>query len=87
MDTDTIIIVDDEGNEKEYTILFTFSSDEFGKDYVLYYDDELEEPVVDAKSYTEDGKLMEVDTLEEWDMIEEVYNTFMLEDEEEETEE
>ncbi len=41
MDTETekMIIVDEDGNEKEYTILFTFYSDEFGKDYVLFYDE------------------------------------------------
>ena len=36
-ETNTITVVDEQGNEQLCEILFTFESDEFGKSYVLYY--------------------------------------------------
>lgn len=85
-----ITIVDEEGNELLYEILFTFDSDDFNKSYVLVYpagsgeDDDIE---LEAYSYEEGddgttGALHPIETDEEWDMVEEVLNTF-LEDEEE----
>ena len=80
-EAETILISDDEGNEVEYTILFTFENDETGKQYVLYYDESEEEPQVMYKAYDDEGNLYPVTTVEEMDMIEEVFNTFMLEEE------
>ncbi|MCI7240278.1 DUF1292 domain-containing protein [Aerococcus suis] len=86
-----ITIVDEEGNETLYDILFTFDSEDFDKSYVLVYPaGELseEEPVeIEAFSYIEadngyEGELKPIETQEEWDMIEEVLNTFVSEDEE-----
>ena len=79
----SIVITDDEGNDKEYTILFTFESDEFERKYVLYYDEEQDEPEVIYNIYDDEGHLYPVETPEEMDMIEEVFNTFMLDDENE----
>lgn len=80
LDSETIIVTDEEGNDKEYEILFTFESDE-GKTYVLYFDPEEDEPYVHTSIYDNTGGLFPVESVEEWDMIEEVYNTFMAEDE------
>lgn len=80
LDNDTIIVTDEEGNEQEVEILFTFESDE-GKKYVLYFDPKEEEPYVNASIYDDEGGLFPVESVEEWDMIEEVFNTFMAEDE------
>ncbi|WP_243290648.1 DUF1292 domain-containing protein [Bacillus sp. FJAT-47783] len=87
-----ITIIDDEGNEQLCEVLFTFENEEFGKSYVLYYpvgaeEDENEEIEIHASSFTpngegEEGELKPIETDEEWDMIEEMLNTF-LEDEEE----
>ncbi len=83
MDVEKIQVIDDDGNELEFEVLFTFEDDENGKKYVLYYDANEEEPQVFSSIYDEDGHLYPVDTPEEWDMIEEVFNSFIAQDEEE----
>lgn len=83
MEEDTLLIIDEEGNEKEYTILFTFESDDTGRSYVLYYDASLDAPDVYSNIYDEEGNLYSIESPEEWDMIEEVFEAFMAEDEEE----
>ena len=81
MDVEKIQVIDDDGNELEFDVLFTFDSEETGKKYVLYYDGELEEPQVYSSIYDDDGHLYPVDTPEEWDMIEEVFNIFLSDEE------
>ncbi|MBS4750129.1 DUF1292 domain-containing protein [Carnobacteriaceae bacterium zg-ZUI78] len=89
-DEEFITIVDEDGNEELYQILFTFDSDDFGKSYVLLYpagtseDDEVE---IQAYAFKENeeggaGDLLPIETDEEWDMVEEVLNTFLAEEEE-----
>lgn len=91
-DQEYITLVDEEGNEELYQILLTFESDEFEKSYVLLYpasaSDE-EEIELLAFSYEDpdqglEGKLGDIETEEEWDMIEEVLGAFIEEEEEEE---
>lgn len=87
---DFITIVDEEGNESLYEILFTFESTDYGKNYVLLYPagaSEDEDVELFAYSYVEEedgtsGDLEPIETEEEWDMIEEVLNTFMDDEEE-----
>jgi uncharacterized protein YrzB (UPF0473 family) len=89
-----ITVVDEDGNEQLCEVLFTFDSEEFGKSYVLYYpvgtDEEDEEDIeIHASAFVptednEDGELMPIETDEEWDMIEEMLNTFLDEQEDEE---
>ncbi|OIK17029.1 hypothetical protein BIV60_01765 [Bacillus sp. MUM 116] len=88
-----ITVVDDNGNEQLCEVLFTFDSEEFGKSYVLYYpvgeEDEEEDIEIHASAFSptedgEDGELMPIETDEEWDMIEEMLNTFLEEQDEEE---
>lgn len=81
MDVEKIQVIDDEGNELEFDVLFTFDSEETGKQYVLYYDSEAEEPQVYSSIYTDEGELFPVETPEEWEMIEEVFNSFVAEEE------
>lgn len=85
-----ITVVDEEGNEQLCEVLFT-DSEEFGKSYVLYYpigaDEDEEEVEIHASAFVPsedntDGELMPIETDEEWDLIEEMLNTF-LENEEE----
>ena len=86
-----ITVVDENGNEQLCEILFTFDSDKFNKSYVLYYpmsDNEDEEIEIHASSFVpsennEDGELAPIETDEEWDMIEEMLNTFLDEEGEE----
>jgi uncharacterized protein YrzB (UPF0473 family) len=88
-----ITIVDEDGNEQLCEVLFTFDSEEFGKSYVLYYpvgadEDDQDDIEIHASAYvpgeSEEGDLMPVETDEEWDMIEEMLNTFLDEEEGEE---
>lgn len=84
-DEEYVTIIDEDGNEELYQILFTFDSEDFGKSYVLLYpagvtDDEDVE--IQAYSFVENeeggaGDLLPIETQEEWDMVEEVLNTFM----------
>lgn len=87
-----ITVVDENGNEQLCEVLFTFESEEFGKSYVLYYpvgvSDDEEEIEILASSFIpnendEGGELKPIETDEEWDMIEEVLNTFLDEEENE----
>jgi len=86
-----ITLIDDDGNETLYEILMTIDGQkEFGKNYVLLYPagiDDDEEIELLAYSFLENedgtqGKLMAIDkdSEDEWDMIEEVFQTFMDED-------
>lgn len=96
-----ITVVDENGNEQLFEVLFTFESEDFGKSYVLYFpigaeEDEEGEIEIHASSFTENpdldetvggGELRPVETDAEWDMIEEMLNTFLDEEEENENEE
>ena len=89
-----ITVVDENGDEQLYEVLFTFDSEDFNKSYVLYYpvgaeEDGDEEIEIHASAYEqneegEEGSLEPIETDEEWDMIEEMLNTFLEEEEEEE---
>jgi uncharacterized protein YrzB (UPF0473 family) len=89
-----ITLVDENGNEQLHEVLFTFDSDEFEKSYVFFYpvgsfDDDEEDVDIHVYAYipTDDGgygPLMQIETDEEWDMVEEVFNTFNEDQEAEE---
>lgn len=85
MDTETMTIIDEEGNEVLYEIVLTFKSDETNKSYVIYKLPGDDNDEVYAASYNEEntngGDLHPIESDEEWDMVEEVLNTF-LDDEE-----
>lgn len=85
-----ITLVDDQGNEELFDILFTFHSDDYDKSYVLLYPSavgENEDIEVQAFSYDEDADgdvsstdLHEITSDEEWDMVDGVLNTFLGDD-------
>ena len=89
-----ITLYDEEGNEALYEILMTIDGQEqFQKNYVLVYPagvSEDEDVELYACSFEEDeevgneGKLSPVETDEEWDMIEEVLQAFLLDSDSEE---
>ncbi|GEK05511.1 DUF1292 domain-containing protein [Schleiferilactobacillus harbinensis] len=92
-----ITLVDDQGNEELFEVLFTFDSEDYGKSYVLLYpagakaDEEIE---IQAFSFTPDedgyataGDLYPIEDDAEWDMVEEVLNTFMADNEDDEDDE
>ena len=81
-----LTIIDAEGNEKLCQILFTLESEEFGKKYVIFYPLEQLEGEDDeqiqlmAASYVEgedgNGELQEIETEEEWALIEDAVEEF-----------
>ena len=71
----------EDGNEKKMTILFTFDSDETGCQYVVFQDPDNDEGEVFASRYDDKGQLIPIESEAEWEMVEEVINTF-VEDEE-----
>ncbi len=86
MEEETLIVVDELGNELEAVIVMTFESEEFGKSYVVYRLKEDESGEYFAASFDpldgQEGKLSQIETDEEWDFVEEVLESF-LEDQEE----
>ena len=76
MDENTIVVTDELGNEVEYEILFTFENEENGHQYVVYFDPEKDEPEA----------LFPIETPEEWELVEEVFQSFVSEEDEDETE-
>lgn len=85
-----ITLVDDDGNESLYEILLTIDGqEEFNRNYVLLYPagvPEDEDVELQAYAFVEnedgsEGELEAIETDKEWDMIEEVFNTFMAEEE------
>ena len=79
-----LTIIDEEGKEVLCQILVTFASEEFNKNYVLFYpltgEEDDENVTVMAASYTEGengvGELAEIETDEEWDLIEDALGQF-----------
>ncbi|WJH32587.1 DUF1292 domain-containing protein [Paenibacillus aurantius] len=86
-----IYIPDDEGNEEEFEVIMKFEVDGSDKKYMMVVpveaaeDEETDE--VYAFRYEEDGddlQLFTIDDEEEWNIVEETFNTLMAESEEEE---
>src|ERR1700736_4959925 len=88
-----IYIPDDEGNEEEFEVIMKFEVDGSDKKYMMVVpldgeDDENADEVY-AFRYEEDEegedlKLFTIDDEEEWNIVEETFNTLMAEMEEEE---
>ncbi|ANK59204.1 MULTISPECIES: DUF1292 domain-containing protein [Loigolactobacillus] len=89
-----ITLVDENGNEELYEILFTFDSDDFEKSYVLLYPagtaegDDVDIQAFSFKSNDKgdpaEGDLYPIESDKEWDMVEEVLNTFLADDDNDE---
>ena len=61
---DKILIKNDQGQEKEFDILFTFTSNDTGKDYITYTDYEKDEQgnIKCYSVYKDNDKLLPVTT-------------------------
>jgi len=84
---DVITLVDDDGNETLFNILFTFDSEDFDHSYILLYPaDAAADDEVDIQAYIfnpddgDNGDLKLIESDDEWDMVEQVLNTFLAED-------
>ena len=76
IDDKQMVIKDDQGNEHLVEILFTYEHDERKKKYVFFYEKNNPEEVI-AMEYNDKGELLEIESDEEYDEVEEVFNTFM----------
>ncbi|WP_248927333.1 DUF1292 domain-containing protein [Paenibacillus hamazuiensis] len=85
-----IYIPDDEGNEEEFEVIMKFEVDGSDKKYMMVVpvdSGDEEEGEVYAFRYEEDGddlQLFTIDDEEEWNIVEETFNTLMDEMNEEE---
>ena len=89
LDSNSLYVTDENGNEKRMEILFTFDDESRNKRYVVFADPEVQDFVfkvesdeVFASAYDDDGHLLPVETEEEWQMIEEVIGAFQDDEEE-----
>ncbi|MCI6329473.1 MAG: DUF1292 domain-containing protein [Erysipelotrichaceae bacterium] len=72
-----MIITLDNGEEVLLNILFTYENEARNKTYVFVYEDEHEDDVM-AYIYDENShSLSEIEDDDEYDEVEEVFNTFM----------
>ena len=85
-----IYIPDDEGNEEEFEVIMKFEVDDSDKKYMMLVpvvrenEENDDEEEVYAFRYEEQGDELTLYTIEdeaEWDMVEEMLNTFMEENE------
>lgn len=76
LESNTLYVKDENGNEMEMEILFTFENDESGKKYVVFADPQDESGEVYASAYDEAGNLLPIETDAEWSMVEEVLGAF-----------
>ena len=58
LDSNSLYVYDEDGNEKKMTILFTFDSDETGCQYVVFQDPDNDEGEVFASRYDDKGQLI-----------------------------
>ena len=88
-DGNVMTVIDEDGREKDLEILFTYHSEEFNKDYVVFFtDDEGED--LSAAAYREiddkNGELEEIESDEEWAMLDRVLENYMEQEGEDEDE-
>ncbi len=85
MDDKTIVVTDENGNNTVYEIILTFDSPDTGKKYVIYKLPEEDEEVM-AAVYEEqtdgEGVLTEIQSEEEFEMIQDISDSFIEEDDE-----
>lgn len=85
MQNNTIQLIDDKGNKIEAEILFTYHSDEFNKDYVVFTVDDSDEAVVECYKENENGEgvIYDIESDQEFEMINKLFMEY-LENEDEE---
>ena len=85
MKKNTFSMLDEAGNEIVYDVLFTFESEETGKNYIVYTDNQKDETgniEVYASIYDPEdpqSKLEAIETEKEWKVIETILNTLQEE--------
>jgi len=82
METNKLIVTNEEGKEVEMEIMFTFNYNK--KDFVVYFDpnDPDEDTDVFASIYDENGNLYPIESDEEWDVVDQMVASFIDDNEE-----
>lgn len=76
LESNTLFVHDEDGNEMEMEILFTFEDEAAKRNYVVFQDPADESGEVFASAYDDSGNLLPIETDQEWEMIEEVIGAF-----------
>lgn len=76
IDEKQLVIEDEAGNEHLMEILFTYEHEQRNKKYVFFYEPGSPEEVM-VMSYDDEGNLEDVDDEEEYNEVQEVFNTFI----------
>jgi uncharacterized protein YrzB (UPF0473 family) len=81
MELESVVLVDDNGNEQEFMVLETFGIED-ATYYVLLPPDEAEEAVILKLVVGEDGEesLVDIEDDEEWEKAEAVWNELLDEE-------
>ena len=85
MKKNTFSMLDENGREVVYDVLFTFESEETGKNYIVYTDNQKDETgnieVYASIYYPNDpqSKLVAIETEKEWKVIETILETLQEE--------
>ena len=74
---DEMIITNEKGEEKVMKILFTYESEERGKQYVFLYEKDNEDDVLVFAVNEKEETLEEIEDDEEYAEAEEVFNAYM----------
>ncbi|HDR7792104.1 TPA: DUF1292 domain-containing protein [Bacillus luti] len=90
MEENQITIVDEKGNEHLCQIIFTFDAEKFGKkSYVVFSPigevDEDGDQIYDAMAFEQNeeesgGTLLPIESEEEWEMVQEMFETLAEEE-------
>ncbi|MEF9920895.1 MAG: DUF1292 domain-containing protein [Erysipelotrichaceae bacterium] len=75
-ESNTLFVTDENGNELEMEILFTFEDDKKKRNYVVFNDPKDEDGEVFASAYDDEGNLLPIESEAEWAMVEEVIGAF-----------
>lgn len=85
MNKNSFSMIDENGNETFYDVLFTFENDENGKNYIVYTDNEKDESgnieVYASIYYPDDdtGRLDAIESDKEWKTIDTILQTLQEE--------
>ena len=85
MENNTFVMIDENGQEREYDVLFTFESEETNKNYIAYTDNTIDETgnvEVYASIYNPGDpqtKLEPIESEKEWKVIETILETLQEE--------
>jgi uncharacterized protein YrzB (UPF0473 family) len=74
-DMEAIIMEDDEGNKKSLQIYFTYHSDKFNRDYVVFFDPDNEDDLLSAWA-DENGELHDLETDEEFEELSQIVDEY-----------